>query len=372
MTPLPVHEQPAAHLAKAINNFTEAIPYHRLLINITMHLNHCIQNKDSTNIPDIHLIVTVQPPDNPGSNKMEIAKLILKWVGESGLSSDTDCMVRKLSITCDGHPDVSYAFIISFKERTRWQQPKEGSVAYQLRSASPLDYEEFIPARIKKSLKFGPVEITSHTWIDISEVHYSVFKHGTDSCFDFNNKDAATFAEGTLHSILQMGDIECMLDDTTGSLKAYIVLLMEGMGIEQAAIQAARDSHPVFRPVWMAALNSISSVISLTAYCHYLDWRNHKYDKCKMTHVTIQSSGSTSMQPTTVSISSILTTSSSDATTTSSAELSLDVQEERSAKKSKVQPDSEDRPEGSTIAKVKTKKKLDGGGKGKRKGKGCK
>lgn len=116
MPPLPIHEQPAAHLMKAVNNFTGAIPYNRLLINITMHLNHHIQNKDFTNIPDLHLTVTAQPPDDPGFDEMEIAKLISKWVGESGLSSDTDCMVRKLSITCNGHQDINYAFVMSFKE----------------------------------------------------------------------------------------------------------------------------------------------------------------------------------------------------------------------------------------------------------------
>ncbi|KAG2748622.1 hypothetical protein P692DRAFT_20874376 [Suillus brevipes Sb2] len=207
MPPLPIHEQPAAHLMKAVNNFTEAIPYNRLLINITVHLNHRIQNKDFTNIPDLHLTVTAQPPDNPGFNEMEIAKLILKWVRESGLSSDTDCM------------------------------PKEGSITtQQLCSAPSLDYEEFIPARIKKSLKFGLVEIASHIWIDISEVHYSIYKCGTDGHFDFNNKDAATFTEGTLHPILQMGDTECMLDDAAVYLKRYIVSLMEGMGLEESEI----------------------------------------------------------------------------------------------------------------------------------------
>ncbi|KAG2746646.1 hypothetical protein P692DRAFT_20876044 [Suillus brevipes Sb2] len=237
MPPLPIHEQPAAHLMKAVNNFTEAIPYNRLLINITMHLNHHIQNKDFTNIPDLHLTVTAQPPDDSGFDEMEIAKLILKWVRESGLSSDTDCMVRKLSITCNGHQDINYAFVMSFKERTRWQQPKEGSITtQQLCSAPSLDYEEFIPARIKKSLKFGLVEIASHIWIDISEVRYSIYKCGTDGRFDFNNKDAATFTEGTLHPILQMGDTERMLDDAAVNLKRYTVSLMEGMGLEESAI----------------------------------------------------------------------------------------------------------------------------------------
>jgi hypothetical protein len=373
MPPLPVHEQPAAHLAKAVNKFTEAIPYDKLLIDITMHLNHRIQNKDSTNIPDLHLTVTAQPPEDMESDEMVVAKPVSKWVGESGLSSDTNCMVRKLSITCEGHQDIDYAFIISFKERTRWQQPKDGDVNIQhLRSAPALDFEEFIPSRIKKSLRFGPVDIMSHTWIDISEVRYSVYKRGADGHFDFNNKDASTgtFAEGvhmcspycyllisglnsppqTLHPTLQMDDVEHMLANAAESLKGYIVSLMEGMGLEASVVKSARDSHPVFEPSWGAALNSISSAIYLTAYCRYLDWRNHKYDKRKSMHVGIQQpsgSESTSSTTNTTSLSSIpITSSSSDPTTctssgmtsaSSSTGLSFDAQPERSAKKLKVQ-----------------------------------
>ncbi|KAG1720724.1 uncharacterized protein EDB91DRAFT_1021767, partial [Suillus paluster] len=282
MPPLPVHEQPAAHLAKAVNKFTEAIPYDKLLINITMHLNHHIQNKDSTNIPDLHLTVTAQPPEDMESDEMAVAKPVSKWVGECGLSSDMNCMVHKLSITCDGHQDINYALVISFKERAKWQQPKEDNItAQQLHSAPALDYKEFIPLRIKKSSRFGPVELKSHIWIDISEVRYTVYKCGADGHFDFNNKNAATLAEGTLYPTLQMNDVERMLSDAAENLKRYIILLMEGMALEEAAIQSARDSHPVFKPVWMAALNSISSTIYLTAYCRYLDWCNHKYDKQK-------------------------------------------------------------------------------------------
>ncbi|KAG2066052.1 hypothetical protein BDR04DRAFT_1160681 [Suillus decipiens] len=63
-----------------------------------------------------------------------------------------------------------------FKERTRWQQPKETSVTAQtLHTSLVLEYEEFIPARINKSLKFGLVIIHSHVWIDISEVRYRLW-----------------------------------------------------------------------------------------------------------------------------------------------------------------------------------------------------
>ncbi|KAG2028451.1 hypothetical protein BDR03DRAFT_988443, partial [Suillus americanus] len=173
MPPLTVHEQPAVHLAKAINKFTESIPYDKIMINITMHLNHHIQNKDSMNILDLHLTVTAQPPEDMESDEMPVAKPVSKWVGECGLSLDMNCMVHKLSITCDSHQDIDYAFITSFKEQAQWQQPKEDNInAQQLHSASTLDYEEFIPSCIKKSLKFGLAEIKSHIWIDISEVCY--------------------------------------------------------------------------------------------------------------------------------------------------------------------------------------------------------
>ena len=180
--------------------------------------------------------------------------------------------------------------------------------------------------------------------------------------------------------MLQMDDVEWMLSDAAESLKGYIISLMEGMALEEAAIQSACDSHPVFEPVWMAALNSISSAIYLTAYCRYLDWRNHKYDKHKTTHVNVQSSDS-STQLTSTSFSMIPMTSSSGATTSSSdamtsssdvmvsssAGLSLDVQPEHSAKKSKIQP--EGNCEGSKAKpKKKAKPKTDkanGNGKGK-------
>jgi len=149
------------------------------------------------NIPDLHLTVTAQPPEDMESDEMAIAKPVSKWVGECGLSSDMNCMVRKLSITCDGHQDIDYALVISFKERAKWHQPKEENIpAQQLCSAPTLDYEEFIPPRIKKSLRFGPVELKSHIWINISEVRYTMYKRGTDGHFDFNNKNAATFTEG--------------------------------------------------------------------------------------------------------------------------------------------------------------------------------
>ncbi|KAG1886154.1 hypothetical protein F4604DRAFT_1525502, partial [Suillus subluteus] len=279
---LPVYEQPAAYLSKAINKFTDALPYDKLLVDVTVHLNHHIQNKDTTNIPDLHLAITIQPPEDDDVDEIEIPKPVSKWVGECGLSSDYNFMVWKLRVTCDGHCDIDLALIMSFKEWVKWQQPKETSIAAQTLHTSPtLEYEEFVPAHIKKSLKFGPVAIHSHVWIDISEIQYSIFRHGADGHFNFNSKDPDMFAEGTLYPMVQMSDVECMLRDGANTLKEYIVSLMEGMSLEASAIKLVCESNPIFEPIWGAAINQISSAIYLTAYCHYLDWCNHKYSKCK-------------------------------------------------------------------------------------------
>jgi hypothetical protein len=361
MPPLPIHEQPAAHLSKAINKFTDALPYNKLLIDVTIHLNHRIQNKDTTNIPDLHLSVTIQPPEDDSADEIKIPKPASKWVGECGLSSDYEFMVQKLSGTCDGHRDIDLALIMAFKERANWQQPKETSITAQtLRTSPPLEYEEFIPSCIKKDLKFGPVNIHSHVWIDIGEVRYCVFRRGADGHFDFNNKNTDVFAEGvhlhrhhflisphalqTLYPTVQMSDVERMLKDGANSLKGYIVSLMEGMSVEASAIELVRQSNPVFEPVWGAAVNQISSAIYLTAYCRYLDWCHHKYSKCKISQDTVQTSG-TGDQTTDASISelsdpmlvsSVPSTSSSGPTLFSSTGLLSDSHPEPLAKKAKT------------------------------------
>ncbi|KAG2111132.1 hypothetical protein DEU56DRAFT_920080 [Suillus clintonianus] len=306
--PLPVHEQPAAHLAKAVNKFMEAIPYDKLLIDTTVHLNHRIQNKDSTNIPDLHLTVTAQPPEDIESDEMVVAKPVSKWVGECGLSSDTNCMSELMATT---------------ERRGYHYSTTSLSSRARLRRLHPIPHQEEL------------------------EVRYSIYKRGTDGHFDFNNKDASTFAEGTLYPVLQMGDVERMLDNAADSLKDYIVSLMEGMGLEESAVQSARDSHPVFEPVWGAALNSISSAIYLTAYCRYL---------------TGATTNTTNARQCTLSFNNPQAPSLPSATTpaSSSTGLLLDVQPERSAKKLKVQPEGE----GSTRGKQQKEAKAQVNGSG--------
>ncbi|KAG1796717.1 uncharacterized protein HD556DRAFT_1441402 [Suillus plorans] len=361
MPPLPVHEQLAAHLFKAINKFTDALPYNKLLVDVTVHLNHCIQNKDTTNIPDLHVVVTTQPPEDDSSDDMEISKPVSKWVGECGLSSDYNFMVQKLRIMCDGHRDIDLALIMSFKERVRWQQPKKTSIATQTLHTSPvLEYEEFIPVRIKKNLKFGPVTLHSHVWIDISKESRHVWR-------------------GTLYPTVEMSDVEHMLRDGANALKEYIVSLMEGMSLEKSAIHLVRNSNPSFKLIWGAGVNQISSTIYLTAYCRYLDWCNHKYSKCKISPTAQSSStgdqniaASISSDPTTLASSSDPTSaSSSDPTFASSdltvrssspSRLSLDVQSEPLVKKAKTKPIEEPEVK-SKSKKIKTKTRRNGKGK---------
>lgn len=182
------------------------------------------------------------------------------------------------------------------------------------------------------------------------------------------------YALQTLYPVVQMSDVEHMLRDSTNMLKGFIISLMEGMSLEASAIQLVRKSNPMLEPVWKAAVNQISSAIYLTAYCHYLDWRHHKYSKHKIMHKVAQTLGTSdqttasgSSNPTLVSSvlstsSSDLGTSSSDPTISSSTGLLSDSHPEHLAKKAKThsaeEPKSWSRPKSKQA-------KADGKGKGK-------
>ncbi|KAG2051494.1 hypothetical protein BDR06DRAFT_1010436 [Suillus hirtellus] len=324
MAPLPIHEQPTTHLFKAITKYTDAIPYDKRLIDVTLHLNHCMQNKDFTNIPDLQLLVAVHPPENDEDDdeaEIEILRPIIKWVGECGLSSDDNSMIRKLRLMTDSSGETDPASKV-------------------LRASPTMDYEDFIPCRIKRSLRFGPVIIQSHIWIDMYEVRYTMFKCGADGHFNFNSKNAETFAERTIYPEIKMGDIEHVLSEAAESLKEYIISLIEGMGLEEPAIWSAHESHPVWDPIWEAALNQISTTVYLTAYCRYVDWHHHKYDKCKLPVTQATTGTSLSSNPT--------TSSSTDQPHTPSTGLSIDVEPECSVKRVKV--------DNGKISKAKAKK----------------
>ncbi|KAG2338196.1 hypothetical protein BDR05DRAFT_1004432 [Suillus weaverae] len=172
-----------------------------------------------------------------------------------------------------------------------------------------------------------------------------MFKHGADGHFDFNSKNPEMFAEGTIYPEIKMDDVEHMLSGATEGLKDYVVSLMEGMGLEESSIWSACESHPVWDPMWEAAVNQISTAVYLTAYCCYVDWHHHKYDKCKSSHQAVtQANTTTSTSSTSLSSTNPTAGSSSDPTTSSSSDephmpstrLSIDVELECTAKKVKV------------------------------------
>lgn len=127
-----------------------------------------------------------------------------------------------------------------------------------------------------------------------------------------------------------MGNIEHVLSEAAESLKEYIISLMEGMGLEEPAIRSARESRPVWDPIWEAALNQISTAVYLTAYCRYVDWHHHKYEKRKLPVAQATTGTSLSSNPT--------ASSSTDQPHTPSTGLSfsIDVEPEWSAKRAKV------------------------------------
>ena len=137
---------------------------------------------------------------------------------------------------------------------------------------------------------------------------------------------------------MNMNNVEQKLVQAAERLKLDLIVLMEAMEADALAVQRARESHPVFDPMWDTACDQISTAVCLSAYFCYLDWYSNKYGKRK--GVAVQAS------------SNPVTASSSDQTVASSSEqgvslstnpmsasvLSLDVVEPaRVSKKLKVQ-----------------------------------
>ncbi|KAG2115286.1 uncharacterized protein F5147DRAFT_649668 [Suillus discolor] len=81
-----------------------------------------------------------------------------------------------------------------------------------------MDYKNSIPHHIKKLLRFELVTIQSYIWIN----------HGTNSHFDFNSKDAETFAEGIIYPKIKMDNIECILKSFMDSIQNGLTLTALG------------------------------------------------------------------------------------------------------------------------------------------------
>jgi hypothetical protein len=141
---------------------------------------------------------------------------------------------------------------------------------------------------------------------------------------------------------MNMSDVEQKLNQAAQKLRLDIIRLMEDMGADALAVQRARESHPVFDPMWEAACEQMSTAVCLSAYFRYLDWYGNEHNKRK--GVTVPASST-----------NLVTTSSADETVvfssepgmslstnpTSASVLSLDaVEPARVSKKPKVQPES--------------------------------
>jgi hypothetical protein len=141
---------------------------------------------------------------------------------------------------------------------------------------------------------------------------------------------------------MNMSDVEQKLNQAAEKLRLDIIRLMEDMGADALAVQRARESHPIFDPMWEAACEQMSTAVCLSAYFRYLDWYGNEYNKRK--GVTVPAS-STNLVMTSSSDETVVSSSepgmSLSTNPTSASVLSLDVVEPaRVSKKPKVQPES--------------------------------
>jgi hypothetical protein len=74
-----------------------------------------------------------------------------------------------------------------------------------------------------------------------------------------------------------MVDVDHVLSTSAANLKAEIISIMEGFGLEKSMIDKARDSKPKLPFNWSVAAMQMSSAVCDTAYFRYIDWFNYKY-----------------------------------------------------------------------------------------------
>ncbi|KAG1868506.1 hypothetical protein F4604DRAFT_1682417 [Suillus subluteus] len=103
-------------------------------------------------------------------------------------------------------------------------------------------------------MMYGPVVVGGHNWLKLK----------------------------TLIPKVDMTKVDCLLNRSAANLKAEIISIMEGFGLEQSIIDKACNSKPELPLNWSTAAMQMSSTVCDTVYFHYIDWYNYKHsNKCK-------------------------------------------------------------------------------------------
>ncbi|KAG2108214.1 uncharacterized protein F5147DRAFT_652936 [Suillus discolor] len=82
----------------------------------------------------------------------------------------------------------------------------------------------------------------------------------------------------TLIPDVDMTNVDRLLNTSAENLKAEMITIMEGFGLEKSMIDKAHNSKSELLLNWSAAAMQMSSTICNTAYFHYVDWFNYKYN----------------------------------------------------------------------------------------------
>ncbi|KAG0702762.1 hypothetical protein DFH29DRAFT_875000 [Suillus ampliporus] len=243
MSPSPIHETIITWLQKCFITYSSQIGHNDQYVNTQFFTNNWLPDEESLQqVPDI-----------------------------MGFSQSDASIMHKFGHMVKNNLDIKKLIRVSINKDGTFQGPKEHTqVTKSLRkSGSWMNREKFkslIPPKTSDTM-YGPDEASGK--------------------FRFDSRDPEHYAEGIAYSTL-----------SAANLKAKIITIMEGFGLEQSMIDKARNSEPELPLNWSAAAMQMSSTICDTAYFCYVDWFNYKYNnKCKgatTTHTSTEVSGKSS------------------------------------------------------------------------------
>ncbi|KAG1837355.1 hypothetical protein DFJ58DRAFT_634831, partial [Suillus subalutaceus] len=204
------------------------------------------------------------------------------WLVEVGFSQSDVSIMRKFGHMVKNNSDIKTLIRILIDEDGIFQGPEEHTqVAKSLRkSGSWMNCKKFkslVPPKTSDTM-YRPVVVGGHNWLKLKVVRITVFlKDEASGKFRFDWGDPEHYAEGTLIPKVDMTNVDCLLNRSAVNLKAEIMSIMEGFGLEQSMIDKAHNSKPELPLHWSTTAMQMSSTICNTAYFRYIDWYNYKH-----------------------------------------------------------------------------------------------
>ncbi|KAG2096054.1 uncharacterized protein F5147DRAFT_656669 [Suillus discolor] len=231
MSPSPIHETIITWLQKCFITYSSQISHDDQYIDTQFFMNNRLPDEESLQqVPDI--MGVVHCVDQFGNDKS-----FVQWLVEVGFSQSNASIMHKFGNMVKNNSDIKMLIKISINEDGTFQGPEEHTeVAKSLRkSGSRMTREKFkslIPPKTSDTM-YGPVVVGGHNWLKLKA-----------ASFNSIGGILSTMPEGTLIPVVDMVNVDRVLNMSAANLKAEIISIMEGFGLEKSMIDKARDSKP--------------------------------------------------------------------------------------------------------------------------------